>query len=281
MTIKIEPNLDYNSKTLIQKIKRIKFNYLLLLFVVLTIIFILSTVGCIFAHLDLGALKESVRNREVLFAITLSIWTSTLSTFFCLMLAIPVAYSLVRVRFKGKTLVNTIVDLPMSLPPLVAGLGLLLLFGTTKFGDFLSFLGLEFVFSIWGIILAQFFVNLPLSIRILRATFMGIDPRYEHVAKTLGCSDLSSFLKVTIPMSGQGILASISLTWSRAIGEFGATLMLAGAIRLETETLPISIYLNMACGEIELAIAAAIILILISFISLYICERFTKFPNVY
>jgi molybdate transport system permease protein len=82
-------------------------------------------------------------------------------------------------------------------------------------------------------------------------------------------------------MAEQGLLASITLTWSRAIGEFGATLMLAGAMRLETETLPISIFLNMSCGDMQLAIAAAIILIFISFISLYICEKFTKVPNVY
>jgi len=274
-------DLEINKEFLIQKLKGLRFKHYTSIFVILVILFILSTIGCIFARLDLDALKANLTSREILFAITLSIWTSTLSTFACIVIATPVAYSLARLNFRGKNLVNTIVDLPMSLPPLVAGVGLLLLFGTTDFGKFLSSFGIQFVFTIWGIILAQFFVNLPLSIRILRATFIGIDPRYEHVAKTLGCTGFGSFLRITMPMAEQGILASITLTWSRAIGEFGATLMLAGAMRLETETLPISIYLNMSCGDMQLAIAAAIILIFISFISLYICEKFTKVPNIY
>jgi molybdate transport system permease protein len=274
-------DLEINREKILQKIKGLRFKHYTFVFVILVIIFILSTVGCIFARLDLDALKTNLTSREILFAINLSLWTSTLSTFACILIATPVAYSLARLNFRGKNLVNTIVDLPMALPPLVAGVGLLLLFGTTDFGNFLSSLGIQFVFTIWGIILAQFFVNLPLSIRIMRATFIGIDPRYENVAKTLGCSGSSAFLRVTLPMAEQGILASITLTWSRAIGEFGATLMLAGAMRLKTETLPISIYLNMSCGDMQLAIAAAIILIFISFISLYICEKFTKIPNVY
>jgi molybdate transport system permease protein len=139
----------------------------------------------------------------------------------------------------------------------------------------------QLVATVWGILLAQFFVNLPLATRILRSTFLEIDPRYEHVAKTLGCTGREAFQKITLPMAKQGILAGFTLTWARSMGEFGATLMIAGAIRFETETLPISVYLNMSAGNLQLAIAAAIILILISLISLYICEKFTGSHKIF
>ena len=235
--------------------------------------FILSLVVCIVTHTSPQSLLASIASEEIRFAIKLSLLTSAISTLMCVAVSIPAAYALARYNFFGKTLLSTILDLPLALPPLVAGVGLLLLFGTTSFGDWLSDVGLKFVFTPLGIIIAQFAVNISFMLRIMRSTFEGISPRYEYVAQTLGCTPMQAFLRTTLPMSKNGLLAGGVITWSKGIGEFGAALMVAGATRMKTETLPISLYLNMSCGDLDLAIAAATILIIISIISLYIFER--------
>ena len=236
-------------------------------------VFIISLVACILTHTNQHILLSSIASREIQFAIKLSLLTSFISTLMCIMVSIPASYALVRYNFYGKTMINTIVDLPLALPPLVAGVGLLLLFGTTSFGTWLADIGLTFVFTPLGIIIAQFTVNISFMLRIMRSTFEGISPRYEYVAQTLGCTPTQAFLRTTLPMSKNGLLAGGIITWSKGIGEFGAALMVAGATRMKTETLPISLYLNMSCGDLDLAMSAAIILIIISIISLYIFER--------
>lgn len=233
----------------------------------------LAVIVCVVTHTSPGALWESLGSSEIRFAIRLSLITSVISTALCIIVAIPMAYAMARYKFFGKSVINTMLDLPLALPPLVAGVGLLIVFGTTVFGKGLAKMGLEFVFTPAGIVLAQFFVNFPFMYRILRSTFEGINPRYEHVARTLGCTDSRTFWKVSLPMAKNGVVAGAIITWCRGIGEFGAALMVAGATRMATETLPISIYLNMSCGELDLAIAAATILIVISLISLFIFEK--------
>ena len=163
----------------------------------------------------------------------------------------------------------------------MAGVGLLTLFGTTPIGKSLADAGLKFVFTPLGIIIAQFFVNVPFMFRIMRSTFQGINPRYEYVAKTLGCTESQAFWRVTLPMARNGLLAGAIITWCKAIGEFGAALMLAGATRMKTETLPISLYLSMSCGDLSLAIAAATILIAISLASLLLFEKYGGHVNVF
>lgn len=221
-----------------------------------------------------GAIIGSLMTSEIQFAIYLSLATSLASTILCIITAVPAAYALARYEFFCKTTINMILDLPLALPPLVAGVGLLLLFGTTGFGKALAEIGLVFVFTPLGIVVAQYFVNLPFMIRIMRSTFQSISPRYEYVAKTLGCSNIQAVWRVTLPMAGNGLLAGSVITWAKGIGEFGAALMVAGATRMVTETLPISLFLNMSCGKLELAISAATILIVISVVSLYIFEKY-------
>ncbi|MGC9515793.1 ABC transporter permease [Methanocrinis sp.] len=215
----------------------------------------------------------SLHSEEIRFAIGLSLKTSIASTTLCILVAIPAAYALARYDFFGKRAASTLFDMPLALPPLVAGVGLLLFFGTSPLGRWLSEVGLVFVFTPLGIVIAQFFVNVPFMLRVMRSTFEGISPRYEHVAKTLGCTDAQAIWRVTLPMASNGLLAGSVITWSKGIGEFGAVLMLAGATRMRTETLPTSLFLNMSCGKLDEAISAATMLILISVVSLYIFER--------
>ncbi|MBN1226132.1 MAG: molybdate ABC transporter permease subunit [Deltaproteobacteria bacterium] len=266
---------------LIKGLRESGFKIFTLVFSLLLGLFIVAILVSVVTHTTLQALFVSLMTEEIRFAITLSIITSVISTILCIVLSLPAAYALSRYRFRGSSILNTILDMPLALPPLVAGVGLLILCGTTPFGKSLSKVGLDFVFTTKGIVLAQFFVNMPFMFRILRATFQGINPRYEYVAKTLGCTDAQAFWRVTLPMSWNGLMAGSIITWCKGIGEFGAALMLAGATRMVTETLPISLYLNMSCGDLPLAIAAATILIVISIVSLFIFEQFGGFSHVF
>lgn len=232
---------------------------------------IISSLGMVLIK-GVPSLKTSFANPEIRFALKLSIYTSIISTLFCILFAVPVAYSLVRFNFWGKKIVNTIIDTPMALPPNVAGIALLILFSSTAFGEYLESIGLTFIFTQKGIILAQFFINVPYMIRILKSALENIDPRMEFVSRTLGCSRAEAFFKVTLPLAKNGVTASIVITWARALGAFGAVLMIAGATRMKTETLPISLYLNLSCGDLDAALAVASILIIISMLSLVIFE---------
>jgi molybdate transport system permease protein len=243
--------------------------------------FILSLLICVVTHTTLQALVSSLASEEIQFAIRMSLVTSIISTILCIIVSVPAAYGLARYQFPGSSVLNTLLDIPLALPPLVAGVALLIFFGTTSFGKGLASLGIAFVFTPKGIVLAQFFVNVPFMFRILRSTFQGINPRYEYVAKTLGATDVRAFWRVTLPMARNGLMAGSIITWCKGIGEFGAALMVAGATRMKTETLPISLYLNMSCGDLSLAIAAATILIIISLVSLFIFEKYGGFARVF
>ena len=241
---------------------------------VLLAVFIVILLTLIVTRPTLEGLITSIMSNEIHFAITLSLATSLTSTFLCIIIGVPAAYALARYSFRGKNVVSALLDMPLALPPLVAGLGLLLFFGTTSLGRGLADIGLAFVFTPLGIIAAQFFVNIPFMIRIMRSTFTSISPRYEYVAKTLGCTDAQALWRVTLPMSASGFFAGSVITFAKGIGEFGAALLLAGAIMWKTETLPIALFLNMSCGKLNMAISAATILIIISLAALYIFERY-------
>ncbi len=179
-----------------------------------------------------------------------------------------------RFSFPGKSLANVIVNLPLSLPPLVAGVALLIFFGPSLVGTVLRASGIDIVYTVTAIVVAQFFVNVPYMIRVTRSAFEMINPRYEYVARTLGCSDWGAFRQVTLPLATKGLIAGLVITWSKSIGEFGAVLLLAGATTMKTETLPIAVYMNISTGELNEAIAASIILIGIALASLLIFERY-------
>ncbi len=229
----------------------------------------------------LPVLVESLASPEIQFAIFLSLVTSIISMLICIAIAIPVGYGLARYHFFGKRVTSLALTLPLTLPPLVAGIALLIFFGTTPWGKALDAMGFTVVFTPLGIIIAEVFVNIPYMIRILRSSFSTINPRFEYVAKTLGCSDTGAFFQVTLPMARSGLLAGGVITWAKAMGEFGAVLLVAGATTMRTETLPIALYLNISTGDLDMAVAAATILILISLITLCIIEIIDRDIPVY
>jgi molybdate transport system permease protein len=244
-------------------------------FIVITIfilfLFFLSTLANI-VWKGLAGLVESIASSEIQFAIRLSLFTSITSTLICLGVSIPVAYGLERFKIPGRRFISIILNIPLSLPPLVSGVALLLFFANTPFGAVLARHGIKFIFSVNGIILSQFFIITPYMTRVLKAAFADIDPRMEFVARTLGCSSWQAFYKITLPIAKNGIITGLVISWSRAIGEFGCALMVAGATRMVTETLPVALYLNMSIGNLEMAMASATCLIMISILSYFILE---------
>jgi len=249
------------------------FKIVTLFFCGIVVLLVIGSLLSIVTHTTPQALWDSLLSEEIRYAIRLSLLTSISSTILCIIVSVPAAYALTHYKFRGQSLINVIIELPLALPPVVAGMALLILFGATGLGKNLADIGIKFVFTRQGIVLAQFLVIMPFMYRIMKTTFLGINPRYEHVARTLGCNDLEVFRRVTLPMARNGLIAGSVITWCRALGEFGAALMLAGITRMYTETLPGALYLNLTSGELTLAISAATLLIIIAFVALLIFEK--------
>lgn len=224
-------------------------------------------VGSQSAFFSLTDFIEQLTQADTLSAIILSLVAATISSAIAVSVAIPSAYALARIDFPGKRLVDTFIDLPMVLTPIALGT-LILMTWNTAFGKMLGNLGLTLPFTVAGVILAQFTVVVAISVRMLKATFEQINPRQEQVARLLGCTAFGSFIYITLPLAKRGILAAIILTWARAVGEFGATVMVAGTAKGQTATLPSSIYLAMSMADLPKAVTLVTILIGISLLVL-------------
>ena len=225
-------------------------------------------------------LPTALKSREVQFAIQLSLMTSIISTLICLLLAGPVAYFLSRSSLRH--FLMPILYLPLALPHIVSGVALLLFFGFMGIGTWLDeWFNLSFIFTKEGIILAQVFVNLPFAIRLIVLGLANLNEKQLFVARTLGASRWQCFRYVTLPLLKPTLLSVIVLTWSRALGEFGAVMMVAGSTRLKTEILPTSIMLNISTGDLDLALAIALILMIISLLCSTIFEYLLKSKYVH
>lgn len=214
-----------------------------------------------------------LHNQEVYYALSLSLITSLISTLLATLISLPIGYVLARYEFRGKKLCDILLDLPIILPPLVMGLSLLILFGPVL-GDYLAQVGIKFVFTPLGVLMAQFIVATPFTIRSFKTVFGEIDPVLEQAAMVLGDSYFAVFKRVTLPIARNGIISGITLAWARTMGEFGATVMLAGATRLRTETLPIAVFLNISTGDMDVAISISLIMVIFSIIIFSILKFF-------
>jgi molybdate transport system permease protein len=209
--------------------------------------------------------EESARD-----AIALSLGSSAIATALSLVFGVPTAYALTRWDFPGKTALDVLLDLPIVLPPLVAGFGLLLLYALLdrSLGGSVSGSPLDLRFTREGIVLAQFTIAAPLAVRVLRATFSEVPERLETMSRSLGTGEAGTFARVSVPMARTGILAGTILVWARSIAEFGPILVFSGAVRGKTDVLPISIFLAFSNGEIENGVAFSILLILLGSVAL-------------
>jgi molybdate transport system permease protein len=235
---------------------------------ILIILFMAGVLGALIFEVSPAEISQAVSSTETLFALRLSLTTSLLAVSASVLLGVPSAYLLARRDFFGKTAVDILLDLPLVMTPLVAGVGLLFLFGERWLGGALADLGLRLIFTPWGAVAAQTFIAAPILTRSCRAAFEAIDRRYELAGRTLGLSPFQVFFLVTLPLARQGLLSGTILAWARALGEFGATLMVAGATRFKTATLPISVYLNISSGELGLALACSWLLLFTGFLLL-------------
>lgn len=247
------------------------FDFFEILTIIITFIVIIFTTALILAIVLKGIpyLGAAFYSEEVRFSIRLSLYTASIATLICMLLAIPTAYALTRTVFPFKKACQMIIELPLSMPYLVLGLSLLIIF-SSDFGKALKELGFKVVFDKNGIIIAQTVVNLPFAIRFIRTAFEEVDERLEFISGSLGATKWERFITITLPLARNGILSTIILTWSRALGEFGATLMLVGATRMKTETLTTSIYLNLATGDTGASMASATVILIISLLSLFL-----------
>jgi molybdate transport system permease protein len=198
-------------------------------------------------------------------AMKISFITSTLSTFLVICFGGVLAFVLARYQFRGKMIVDTLVDLPMVLPPMVTGLALLMLFGRNgPIGGWLSEHGLALPFTVAAVVIAQVFVSLPFFIRAARAGFESVDRRLETASLLLGASKARTFIKITIPLVWPTLLAGAILAWARCLGEFGATIVFAGNFQGVTQTMPLAIFEALQVN-LGVAIALSIVLLLVSF----------------
>ena len=199
---------------------------------------------------------------------------ASLATVLVLPPAIAVGWLLARRRFVGKTLLETVVSLPLVLPPVATGLLLLWLFGRrSPVGQALDAAGVEIIFTWKAVVIAMMVISFPLVVRSVRAGIEQVDRRYEDLAATLGATPLRILRTVTLPLAARGIAAGAVLGFSRALGEFGATIMIAGAIPGQTRTLAVGIYTLVEIGREEdawvlLAISAAL-----AFGAIYLSNR--------
>ena len=212
---------------------------------------------------------------ETTSALTLSVQVAALATLANALLGVPLAYVLARRRFAGKALVDLIVTLPLVLPPTVTGYYLIVLLGRRGWlgAPIYALTGWGIAFTWYAAVVAATIMALPLCVRTARAAIESVDRDLEKAAWTLGRSEWRTAVEVTLPLARNGIIAGLVLAFARALGEFGATLMLAGNIPGRTATVPLAIYSAVQTGDDATALALVGVLTLLSCVVLFVAGR--------
>lgn len=255
--------------------------YLLFIFslvIVITLLFFILPPLSLLFRITPAEFVSAVLQPNVRSAILLSLITASVSTIIVILLGTPFAYLNARIQYPGRAFIETLLDLPIVLPPSVAGLALLILFGRRGLiGSYLNHYGISVIFTVGAVIIAQVFVAGPLYIRQAKSAFAMVDQVYESAARTLGASSLITFIRVTIPLAWTGLVSGVILTFARAIGEFGATIMIAGNLPGKTQTMPLAIY-GLMQSDLTASIALSLVLIGISCIILVIIRTISGRP---
>ena len=210
-------------------------------------------------------------SRDVRAAIRLSAVTSSITLLLVILFAAPVGYALSRYRFPGRSIADTLVDLPIVMPPVVLGVSLLIVFSTAP-GKWLEQMGFD-PHSAKGIVLCQFLVSASYAIRASKSAFDGVDRSLENVALTLGCTHGQAFWRVALPLAKNGLVAGCIMAWARAVGVFGPLMVFVGSMRLKTEVMPTTIYLELTIGRIEVALAVAMMMLAAAGVALVVIHR--------
>ncbi|MBI2302430.1 MAG: ABC transporter permease subunit [Armatimonadetes bacterium] len=222
---------------------------------------------------------QPLLGQEVRAALVLSLQTSVVTVLLALLVAIPSAYALSRFRLRGEAIIDMVIDLPIVVPPLLAGLSLLLFFRQTPLGHWLERIFGDIVYTRRAIVVAQFYIAAAFAIRAIKASFDSINPRFEAVARSLGCGPWQALWKVALPLARNGIFAGAVMTWARAMGEFAPVLILAAGTPWRpdrpghTEVLSVAAFLNNSAGHLEIAIAVTVLMIAIAACTLVLFKK--------
>ena len=238
----------------------------LLLWVALALVLALLGLPVLALFLDTspGRLLRSLGEQESLDALRLSLETSAAAVAIIVVLGTPAAYGLARRPFRGRAAILTIIELPLVLPPAVAGIGLLAALGPHGLlGGLLGDVHVRLVFSTAAVVIALTFVSAPFYLRQAHAAFLAVEGTYIEAAQALGARERSLFLRVVVPLARPGLTAGLALAWGRALGEFGATLMFAGSYQGVTQTVPLAIY-DQYATNFPAADALAALLVIVS-----------------
>jgi molybdate transport system permease protein len=226
----------------------------------------------LFTRISPQTLLENIGQPVVLQAIGISLRTTLISLGFILLLGTPLAYLMGRHQFRFKKALDTLIDLPTVLPPAVAGVALLMTLGRRGIiGSWLNDIGIELAFTTAAVVLAQVFIGAPFYVRAATLGFAAIDVEIEQAAQLDGASRFQIFRFIILPLSRYALLSGGMMSWARALGEFGATIIFAGNFPGRTQTMPLAIYLGFE-RDLQSALTLAVILVVISFLSLLLIK---------
>lgn len=220
-------------------------------------------------RIELAELGSNLVNPLVVQALGLSLLTTLLATGLAVVLGLPLAYLLARRQFRGRTVIDTLLDLPMVLPPSVAGIALLMAFGRQGLlGAHLHSLGITIPFTQVAVVMAQFFVAAPYFVKAATAGLVSVERDLEQAAALDGAGSWSVFRYITMPLAWPALFGGTVMAWARALGEFGATIIFAGNFPGRTQTMPLAIYIGFE-RDLNVALTLAAVLLVISFLVLF------------
>ena len=236
------------------------------------LIFLIFPLVALIARIPLASLFGNLGGAEVVQAVRLSLTTTAISTGVALLFGTPLAYLLARRTFRGRHVIDTLLDLPMVLPPSVAGIALLIAFGRRGLlGSTLEELGFSIAFTQAAVVVAQVFVAAPFYIKAAIAGFAGVDRDLEQAASIDGAHAGQIFRHITAPLAWPVLFGGAVMTWARALGEFGATIIFAGNFPGRTQTMPLAIYIGFEL-DLNVALTLSVILLVTSFLVLFVVK---------
>jgi molybdate transport system permease protein len=258
------------------------FDFFLALAVALVVAFLALPLIALFLRVSPGDLFAQLGSEPARDALLVSVKTSLIAHVFVLAIGTPAAYLLATRRFRGRELIVTLTELPLVLPPAVAGIGLLAAFGRAGLlGGTLDAFGVSIPFTQSAVVLAVIFVSSPFYVRFTIAAFESVDPAYLDASRTLGANPRRTFFRVALPLAASGLSAASALAFARGLGEFGATIMFAGSLQGRTQTLPLAIYAQLDIDfDVALAIGALLVLVSVAVIvALKLLPTWTRFGS--
>ena len=238
----------------------------------ITLLFYLVLIFSLLSFINKDRFFEILLSDRTMFSIKLSITAASVAVMLAFIIALPAAYALSRYDFRGKKFIDLILELPMIVSPAALG-AIILFFFSTHMGTWIQDNVKQFVFTFYGIIIAQFTTILGITTRMIKTGFDEIPARYENAARTMGANSFQAFWTVSLPLCSKSILSTVIFSWAKAIGEFGATITIAGTMAMRTETLPVAIYMRLSAADLDGAVVLITILLALGLLVLFIIRQ--------